>query len=926
MTPRLPALLTVIALHLVLAPVAATPLDDARADLEQGKWRPAEIALKGILQADPSQVEAHRMLAELYLARGQGAAAQHEIESAIAQGMNRDALLADLAEALLLQGEARRVLAEIQPPAGAEPLIRGRILALRGYAQAATEDLEGAAATLEEARVLAPESAKPLIGLARVQAARGDADAARVLLLEALEKDPRALEAWEVMAALEIAAQDSNAAADALGQALMVAPEAMALRLRRAQLRLDLGDPAGAREDLDTLRRQGANAPLMLLLQGRLLMSEGKVAQGSEHIERYLGAAPKDPLALYLAGAAFYQQGQLERAQEYTDRLAAIVPGAPQGQALMAAILLGKGDVDGADAILGRIPEEAAIPLLDEVRLRADIAARRFDAALTRLDRRIATAADPTRDQVIRVRLLAAMEDWEGVRDASGALLAMQGLRAGRAEIRNLRIEALLRTGDTEQALAMVRQRAERNPEDATAQAALGVVLGRSGETDAARAAFGEALRLDPASRLAAINLARLEAGSGDLDAARRSLSTLAEAAPDDPTAILGLAALDLQQGRTDAAETRLREGLAADPSNATLRLSLAARLRERGDFLAALRLIQDAPPEQARTPMMLRTRGELELAADQPAQAVSTFEQLRELRPGVAAPSLLLALARAEAGQMRGVEALIEEALPSAGADPLLAQALGNVYNKQPDDAARERLLEDLERAASGLPVWHLLAADLATKREDPARAIEHLQAARALAPGSRQVYAQLLSLYPGEGRIEEAVALVRDWLADHPQDLSSRMQLASFLLRQGREPDAVAEYRVVLEQESEEPTALNNLAMLTMDTDPKGALDLARRAQALTPDDWRMVDTLALALLRNGQAGEAARVLGPARGANPGNPTLTYRMAEALAASGDRERARRLLLDIGPRPFPERAEADALMSALTAELGEIR
>jgi Flp pilus assembly protein TadD len=71
-------------------------------------------------------------------------------------------------------------------------------------------------------------------------------------------------------------------------------------------------------------------------------------------------------------------------------------------------------------------------------------------------------------------------------------------------------------------------------------------------------------------------------------------------------------------------------------------------------------------------------------------------------------------------------------------------------------------------------------------------------------------------------------------------------------------------------------------------------------------------------LVLLRKGLPGEAVEALGPALGANPGNPTLRYRLADALVQTGDRDRALRLLMELGEGPFPEREQAAGLLARL--------
>ena len=66
-----------------------------------------------------------------------------------------------------------------------------------------------------------------------------------------------------------------------------------------------------------------------------------------------------------------------------------------------------------------------------------------------------------------------------------------------------------------------------------------------------------------------------------------------------------------------------------------------------------------------------------------------------------------------------------------------------------------------------------------------------------------------------------------------------------------------------------------------------------MARRAVALAPRVAAVQDTLGWALLQDGQAAEAAKVLEKARELAPADPEALYRLAVAQKAAGDRAAA---------------------------------
>jgi Flp pilus assembly protein TadD len=126
-----------------------------------------------------------------------------------------------------------------------------------------------------------------------------------------------------------------------------------------------------------------------------------------------------------------------------------------------------------------------------------------------------------------------------------------------------------------------------------------------------------------------------------------------------------------------------------------------------------------------------------------------------------------------------------------------------------------------------------------------------------------------------------------------------------------------AIAQYQTARHLVPNNPIVWNNLALLLRDEDPAQALRHAERAYALNQDS-RIADTLGVILLDQGETARALEVLREATVKSPTQPTINYHYAKALAQSGNKEEARAVLKRVTRGDFPERAEADALLSQL--------
>jgi predicted Zn-dependent protease len=250
---------------------------------------------------------------------------------------------------------------------------------------------------------------------------------------------------------------------------------------------------------------------------------------------------------------------------------------------------------------------------------------------------------------------------------------------------------------------------------------------------------------------------------------------------------------------------------------------------------------------------------------------------------------------------------------------NPLVPVAIGSVVGALGDTTAKTALMDRLSEVMAGHPQLALAQAQVAMESGDHAKAIKGLRNLFNSRPKDVAVFEALLRAQVAANELVPAAGTAEDWLKAHPEDDQVRARLAQIYLRQGDRGNAVKAYRAVLGRSPDDAVVLNNLAMLVKDQDAGEALGFAERAHQLRPNDAAIADTLGSILLAKGDVGRAVPVLAGAFAAASGNPTIAFHYASALAEAGKDAEARRILLELGEKSFPEREQAKDLLTRLS-------
>ena len=153
-----------------------------------------------------------------------------------------------------------------------------------------------------------------------------------------------------------------------------------------------------------------------------------------------------------------------------------------------------------------------------------------------------------------------------------------------------------------------------------------------------------------------------------------------------------------------------------------------------------------------------------------------------------------------------------------------------------------------------------------------------------------------------------------------DHDQVAWLRAITADGLMRREDKGEAISQYEDLVDADN--PVVLNNLAWLYMERGDKRALDTARKAYELAPNNSDIADTLGWILIQEGMPGEALEFIRRSVQINPGNATVQYHLGIAYKETGDSRAAMAAFEDaIELGDFPEREAANEALAELSGD-----
>lgn len=886
-----------------------------------GDDRGAVIELRNALRSEPGNANARLLLAEVSLRLGDPKSAEQEVQGAMKDGAPADKASALAAEVRLALREFNQLLSMID--SGEMKLQEPDRATYRGLALLGLNQGEKAIEAFNQALSSDARSARARIGMAEALAGQGNSAAALQELETVLVDDPKNAMAALLKGSLLAKRGDYKPAAQALAFARQNAAGQLSLSQYALTLsalteaRLAVGDQEGAAAAHSELSQRAPDLPLTQLLAARLAMVQQDYTTAVAKAQAVVTAKPDMVPARLLLGAALLAQGNFNQAEAHLSEVVKLAPENMEARKLLARANLQMQRPDQAMQALSSVQQsETADPQLDALLGWANLQRGEHDTAIALLERSVAAQPD---NHKLKLDLAFALMS------AGQHAKAVELLRSVADTPRDNRRDGLLVTAlaaskGPDAARTEVERIVAAAPQDVQALTLGGSFHARHGDLVRAKELLSRAVAKEPGNASLLLNLARVEMAANDEKAAAATVDKALAADPSNMSARLLRAEIAARAGDLATASKWLEEIRSSDAAAAEPRLALARVYRQQKKTKEADDVIRELRARAQDEPPLASSIGRFYLDAGRFEEALGWFRIAAQKDPANSTHALNVARAQFALGNDLAARETLEAAVkahPGAAVQATAALAMLDVRQNRPE-AAVARIAE-LRKQHPQDPAVAVLQGDLAMSSKSYKEAAdaysEALQRAPSAASAIRVHRARQLGGLPG------ATAPLESWLQQQPGDVAARMVLAEAYATSGQRDRAIEQYERVAGFKKPNPMALNNLAWLYHEKGDARAAETAKRAYAAAPKTAAIADTYGWILVKSGDVKQGLPILQQAVAASKSQPDIRYHYAVALVQAGQRDAARRELIELTRADVKFANSADALK--LLSELG---
>ena len=652
---------------------------------------------------------------------------------------------------------------------------------------------------------------------------------------------PRAEEAFAHSAALRPAD-----AAPLLGQAMVA--------LRRARY-------AEARALADEASKRAPESAEIWYLKGEIQRARRDSAGAVKHFDRALVREPGHLAARNSRAGALMDLGEDSAARQDVDFVLAAVPGDPKAAYLDAALLARAGDLNASRSALERAARTIAGLDSDYVLnhgpslLLAGVikyAQENYNESYAYLNRYVGMYPhQPGARKLLGDVLLRRGELQRAIR----VLKPATGEAPDDAALLTLLGTAYMRAGQYSEATAAFEGAATHSPEDAAIQIRLARNRLAAGEEQAAIDHLNSALSLDPRAARPGLMLGFIELSRGNTDAALEAALAASAKQPDNPLAHNLTGAVYARRGQWQAARVSFERAVALDPVYTTAQLNLAnveIRAGRLHEAAARYRALLAAHPGDARVMMALaslaRTRGHMD-------EATQWLEKVRAAEPGAMDAQVALVAIYLETGKTQLAVEVARRAEERAPENLAVLEAVGKTQIASGRLAKARVTFSRMSRYAVYSANWLQRIASHQARIGDSDGARWSLQKALAATPDHLPSQAALVKLDARAGNIDAALRRATQVRRQRPKSAAGDILMGDVYAEAGRDAEALKAYRAGWKKQPSSGLAVRLFRARSNAGDADGALAALERWLVEAGEDRAARRVLASAYARSGR-----------------------------------------------------------------------
>jgi putative PEP-CTERM system TPR-repeat lipoprotein len=880
---------------------ADQPYEDALESFYLSELNTAIIHLKNALKNDPKHLPSMVLLAEVYLAKGNGAAAENQLENAQDNNADENKILPLMLEAYLLQQKYKQVI-NASTAAVQQKKLLAKIAILQGRALIATNNLEQAKRSFKKALEQAPNNVKAQLGIAQIYLLNGNVHQTRVYLNKALAISPTNSIALVMLANLE--QQDGN-----IGESLKIISQVIELNnkdfpalLTRASLYIEQKKFQLALNDVAVIITEIPNEPkanYLKIIANSALGNTKEAKETTAHINTVLMGLPEDimqqnPVYLYLAGIVSFQQQESLKAQDFLQKYINIINNDPRALKLLAQVELSLNNPFIAKTLLVKAklisPKDIETwSLLGQVYAQLgefELAEKYFIDVVNKEK----IAAEPLYD-------LAKLEVLVGKFPQAIEHLKRAKSIDNNVEILSLLAEAYQKNNQLEQSLKQLDQ-ALLQQDNSSLHLHKGIVLGQLNKHILAKESLTTSLRLAPLNLEAFVHLTRIDVVENHADKAISKINKkLIELENPSPFLLIELGNIYRLNKNNEAALKAYNKAFSLDNNNPTALISIIETQVMLGQLKQAISLTNDFLDRNNKVGDIYLALANLYMADKAYDKAFSTFQIAVKNSNNKSAVYNLFAKAQLSRFDHEGAILSLKRSISwnSENVDAYLA--LFNIYQDQKSEQLALDVLKKITARTSNQVFLKNIEGDLYRKLGQLTSAEKLYKTSIDMRQNQPAVYG-LYRVYKQQKQFSKALNLLNHWVSKNPGDIASHIAIADTLVATKQLQKAADKYQNLISKFSSIPILLNNAAQVFIKLNQLNtAQEYAKKAYDALPNNVAIMDTLAWTYTLNNQAKLALPLFRKAIIKDFNNAEIKYHLAVALSQLGRNAEAKKYL-----------------------------
>jgi putative PEP-CTERM system TPR-repeat lipoprotein len=360
-------------------------------------------------------------------------------------------------------------------------------------------------------------------------------------------------------------------------------------------------------------------------------------------------------------------------------------------------------------------------------------------------------------------------------------------------------------------------------------------------------------------------------------------------------------------------------KAVSENPGETGPRLALIEFHLANRDAKKAAVAAQDALAAIPDKPELLNAAGAAQYLSGDVNQALATYAKLATLQP--ASPLAPMRIAEIQMAQKNTDEAVknlrkVLEIKPDLleAQRSLIVAFLAAGKTKDALGVAR-----DVQKQRPKEAIGYILEGDVQASGKRWPEAVTAYRTGLNQAPSSDLAIRLHKALLASQNTVEADKA-TSEWLKANPKDVALRQYLGDLAIARKDYQAAAQYYRSVVDQQPENPLALNNLAWVSGQMKSTKAIEYAEKANKLAPNQPALMDTLAMLMADKGDTTGAIALLRKALEISPQAAPLRLNLARVLINAGRKDEARselETLAKLGDK-FADQGEVTRLQKTL--------